>query len=94
MFPYGTTEYWRKIERKYDDWIKEFTDFIRDHRSQDPVILSVERVERDQCAACGREWELSYDEDASKTICACCGEEVEPDIVCGSPGAHKADCGA
>ena len=54
-------------------WCKDFNEFIRDHRSQDAVHLSVERVEPNCCSACKAEWE-TYDEDG-KTFCASCGTE-------------------
>jgi len=38
-------------------WVEEFTEFIRDHRSQDPVVLYVNRVYREECSHCGSEWE-------------------------------------
>ena len=42
-------------------WVKDFHDFIRDHRSQDPVFLSVERTYQEQCSYCNREWEEDVD---------------------------------
>jgi hypothetical protein len=35
------------------DWVREFEEFMRDHRSQDPVFLNVERKYEDQCEFCG-----------------------------------------
>lgn len=54
-----------------EDWVKEFHDFIRDHRSQDPVYLNVERVYEDRCSFCNREWET---EENGEPIC--CNEAV------------------
>jgi len=42
---------------KVEMWVKEFHDFIRDHRSQDPVFLNVERVYEERCSFCGYQWE-------------------------------------
>jgi hypothetical protein len=42
-------------------------DFIRDHRSQDPVTVSVRRVYEDQCSFCHRTWEELDDGEP-----ACC----------------------
>ena len=65
-----------KEEEKYlKNWVKDFQDFIRDHRSQDPVNLSVVPIYKDVCSKCEREYE-SYDENG-KTFCANCGEELE-----------------
>jgi hypothetical protein len=55
-------------------WVREFEDFIRDHRSQDAVLLDVEEERKDLCSACGEEWETM--EEDGKTICANCGTEV------------------
>lgn len=54
---------------------KDFHDFLRDHRSQDMVHLSVERTIKNLCSACKTEWE-TY-EDNGKKYCASCGAEVE-----------------
>ena len=43
----------KEVER----WVKEFHNFIRDHRSQDPVFLSIEKIYQDRCSFCGCEWE-------------------------------------
>ena len=50
-------------------WVKEFHDFIRDHRSQDPVFLSIEKIYQDQCSFCGLEWEEGQP--------ACCDQALE-----------------
>ena len=57
----------KAIER----WIKEFDEFIRDHRSQDPVNLSVERIYQDQCSHCGCEWE-----ETEEGCPVCCDEAI------------------
>ena len=46
-----------EIAKYYEDWVKEFEEFIRDHRSQDPVSLNVERIYSYVCSHCGYEWE-------------------------------------
>ena len=55
-------------------WVREFEDFIRDHRSQDAVLLDVEEERKDLCSLCGKEWETM--EEEGKTLCANCGAEV------------------
>lgn len=57
-------------------WVSEFHEFIRDHRSQDAVNLSVERVTKDLCSFCQREWEVG-DFDDGKPHCEHCGALVE-----------------
>lgn len=47
--------------RQLDAWAREFNDFIRDHRSQDQVRVSIERVYEDQCSHCHETWELCDD---------------------------------
>ena len=59
--PSYTGIWYRSIEdraRALEAWVKDFHDFIRDHRSQDPVHLYVEREYKDQCSFCGYEWEV------------------------------------
>jgi hypothetical protein len=47
--------------REYEGWIREFTEFLRDHRSQDIVNLSVERIYENQCSYCNSIWETDKD---------------------------------
>ena len=47
--------------RLMESWASELEDFIRDHRSQDPVSISVSRIVQDQCSHCHREWETFDD---------------------------------
>jgi hypothetical protein len=64
--------------RALEVWTKEFQEFIRDHRSQDPVYLSVERKFQDQCSICHSEYEAMTDEEMpGKLYCANCGTEIE-----------------
>ena len=68
--------YWVKDQEDYakrcEGWVKEFHEFIRDHRSQDPVFLNVERVYKEVCSFCKSEWE--EDETGEP---ACCNAAVE-----------------
>lgn len=48
-----------------EGWCREFEEFVRDHRSQGPVSLSVEREYQDQCSFCGNQWE----EDETGPLC-------------------------
>lgn len=68
--PYHVGRWCSTVERKaeeLEDWVKDFKDFIRDHRSQDPVNLSVERVYTDVCSFCGATWEV--DDDGCPVCC-------------------------
>lgn len=51
--------------RELKNWARDFEEFIRDHRSQDPVSLEVITDLQDQCSHCHREWE----EDADGPLC-------------------------
>ena len=51
--------------KRLEEWCREFEEFVRDHRSQDAIGLSVQREYREQCSHCGREWE----EDADGPLC-------------------------
>jgi len=53
-------------------WAKDFHEFIRDHRSQDPVNLSVIPEYEDRCSFCGLEWEEWDDGEP-----ACCTKASE-----------------
>ncbi len=55
--------------------VKEFHDFLRDHRSQDMVSLEVKRIYGNLCSVCHDRWETMTIDD--KLCCACCGAEVE-----------------
>ena len=54
------------IAAYYESWIRDFNDFIRDHRSQDPVSLNVEREYKDVCSHCRHEWE---EDENGKPLC-------------------------
>jgi len=61
------------LAKYYEQWVKEFHEFIRDHCSQDPVSLSVERIYEDQCSFCGYKWENAVDENGCP---GCCNQAV------------------
>ena len=59
--------YAKRLER----WARDFEEFVRDHRSQDPVHLTVQKTWETVCSLCGQKWE----EDDGR--CAWCAVEVE-----------------
>lgn len=65
-----------KLSAYLEDWIKEFKEFLRDHRSQDLISLYVEKEYIDICSECKEKWEEYKDEDGTVT-CANCGAELE-----------------
>lgn len=70
-------------QRVLERWVREFHEFIRDHRSQDPVNLSVESVYETVCPECEEKWEPCYED--GKTYCANCGVELVKAEVVGQP---------
>jgi len=58
------------IAKYYESWVREFDEFIRDHRSQDPVSLDVERIYTEVCSHCGYEW------DTGETGYPCCCDKA------------------
>lgn len=52
---------------RLEEWVREFNDFIRDHKSQNGVTLSVERERGEQCSHCAYEWEV--DENGEPVCC-------------------------
>ena len=86
--PYSVGMFSATLERKaqrLEEWCREFEDFLRDHRSQDPVSLSVERGYEDQCSFCGRPWE----EDADGPLC--CGEAQDEWLAKADPELAHAE---
>jgi len=70
------------VARGYEEWVKDFEDFIRDHRSQDPVNLHVEREYEDHCSSCNSLWEPEQDHGDygdGKKHCAACGVVCDDD---------------
>lgn len=63
-----------------ESWARELEEFIRDHRSQDAVSISVERVVQEQCSVCGCPWEVAVDEDSEAPYCAGCGAEANNEV--------------
>lgn len=72
---------WRRFDDPEDlaKWLneqcKEFVDFLRDHRSQDWIQLTVVRDENDLCSVCREAWE-PWTENG-ETWCAHCGAVLE-----------------
>lgn len=56
--------------------VRNFKEFLRDHRSQDVIHLEVEEVLQDQCSICGAKWEPDRDENGI-AFCASCGTDLE-----------------
>jgi hypothetical protein len=87
-FPVQRYEYsrWKngkRLEGTPDDYgkcleakCKEFEQFLRDHRSQDVVTLTVERERADLCSACNAVWESDKDPDG-QVFCASCGAVLD-----------------
>lgn len=67
--------YRRTVEQRakeLEEWARDFEKFVRDHRSQDPVSLSVIRIHEDQCSHCHSTWET----DPVTGEPLCCTEAV------------------
>lgn len=63
VYAYGKT-FAERIDsraRQLKQWVDEFNEFIRDHRSRDDMRLTVQNKYEDQCSHCGYEWELDED---------------------------------
>lgn len=83
---YGTPEYWETVADRMKDWVKDFHDFMRDHRSQDSVRLNVVADKRDQCSLCGATWETvpgdeNNESERGLVFCASCGTEVKEETL-------------
>lgn len=72
----GPEEHAKNLRRA----VKEFNDFLRDHRSQDLITLSVECEYKDFCSSCLDEWEADYNADTGETSCASCGAVLVTEI--------------
>lgn len=69
---------WHSIEdnaKAMEKWASEFNAFVNDHRSQDDVNLSVERIYEDQCEYCLYHWEV--DENGCPVCCQKAMDEWE-----------------
>ena len=78
MLPWVITSDMRNKEeyaRRLEASVKEFHDFLRDHRSQDMVKLEVVRKISDICSNCKNEKEIFY-EPSGAAFCAHCGAVI------------------
>ena len=78
--PYGSAEYWKWADKKIKEWVREFHEFIRDHRSQDPVSLTPVFDTEEVCSECGDSWDVSLwvDEGNDGLLhCNCCGAIID-----------------
>jgi hypothetical protein len=57
--------------KQLEEWVKEFNQFIRDHRSQDEVRLKVVTDRMEVCEYCEMEWEGDHQEPA------CCQKAID-----------------
>jgi hypothetical protein len=83
MLPWFTSNMGNKEEyaRRLEASVKEFHDFLRDHRSQDMVKLEVVRKISDICSNCKNEKEVFY-EPSGAAYCAHCGALIpEEDTI-------------
>lgn len=55
-------------------WVRDFNDFIRDHRSQDEARLHVMRKHEDVCSVCNGTWDMASEDGVA--YCGNCGAEV------------------
>lgn len=67
----NAAERMKKYAEFCESWVFEFDKFMRDHRSQDLINLSVERVYNDLCSFCGN----VYEEDEDGPLC--CSQAVD-----------------
>ena len=69
-----------RMARSLEAWAKEFNDFLRDHRSQDALRISVVRDAEEVCSLCGQPWEMAPPHsDCPDTTCAWCGALASPE---------------
>ena len=72
----------RETEERYaedlKEAVKEFNDFVRDHRSQDIIDLNVEMVYERRCEYCNSNWEDNLGDDA---IPYCCQQATAEEIA-------------
>lgn len=77
--PNNVTRFCGSVEaeaKALERWAEEVVEFIRDHRSMDPMHIHVVRDYEDKCSLCESPWETMEEEGAK--FCAHCGVEVEP----------------
>ena len=75
---YGHSRDPERVAESLENWAKELSEFVRDHRSQDSIGLEVVRDVQEVCSLCGRPWEpVGPDDESPDTVCAWCGAKVE-----------------
>jgi hypothetical protein len=68
---YGTPEYWKALEKEMLHEVREFDDFIRDHRSRDEYGINIIKKYVLTCKFCGHEYP-----DEFNGIADCCEEAM------------------
>ncbi len=65
---------WERKASLMEDWAKEMVDFVRDHRSRDPMDLEVVRTYRYfwKCPECGLEHEVPAGQPPESFDCQNC----------------------
>lgn len=69
---YGSPEYWKKLEKELEYEIRDFQDFIHDHRSRDSYGMQINKIYAMHCKFCGYEYPDGYN-----GLVDCCGEALD-----------------
>ena len=71
----GAIYYSKNMEsyiKQIENAVRDFHDFIRDHRSMDYISLSVNKIYEERCSHCGYIWETDTDGTP-----LCCQEAID-----------------
>jgi len=71
--PYGSEKWLKEKTERLEDWIRDFNAFMRDHRSQDTIHLSVHRDTKEICSLCKYDWET---DDIGCPVCCDAAQEA------------------
>lgn len=63
----------------HKEWVRQFEEFLRDHRHQDANSLDINIIKKDVCSKCGEDWETEF-ENHIETCCNC-GAIIEREEV-------------
>ncbi len=73
----GSPEWYEAYEKALKHWSAHLVEFIRDHRSQDPLQISVSKEKEEFCSECGKSWEeVPPEEKGLLPTCSWCCRPV------------------
>ena len=72
IYRYGRHYQLELQEKTLEEWVRDFDEFIHDHKSRDTMYVDIRRTYEEKCEYCHREWQ-----EDERGCPICCDKAVE-----------------